>query len=189
MKRLFALILVLVFLPLFCLSESAYSPALSMTMQDFVSKYNMNGVPFGSSLKGLERAYNWSAWDKYHVAWFEADSKSSVTILLETTDPAFVPGFLTSGVDRIQIYITNDRDFPALISVASRCLSMFASNVLGLDTSYYYIAQIIKDYYENNCFEKKLTYQRQLESGGNIYLCFFNDSGYYYFDIVTGSDL
>lgn len=190
MKKLITFLLILsLLLPVCSSSESAYAPKLNMTMQDFVTKYNMAGAPFGSPLIGLSAPHSWTVWEKYNVAWFKTDNKSTVTILLESEDPSPAAKTTASGVDRIQVFMVGTNDFLSFIAVSCRCLSLFATNMFGLDTAYYYVGQIIKEYYENNCFEQNLSYHRQLEVDGKIYIRFFYDSGYYYFEIVEVSEL
>ena len=182
MKRFLSFLLILCFLPVLCLSESLYSPKLNMTISDFINKYNMIGVPFSSPLVGLKDAVKWTTWDKYDVAWYPADIISGTTILFETEDHSSSRS-LSCGLDRIQVFMDGTDSFLSFISVSSRCLSLFAPNFFGMQTSSYFITEIIKDFYENNCLETGNIFYRQIEQGGNIYIKFFYVSGQYYFCI------
>lgn len=189
MKRFLCLLLVLVFVPLVSFSDSVYSSKLNMTMQDFVEKYNMIGASLDSPLKALENPYRWTKYNKYNVAWFQCDKKSNVILLLESSDPASDHHSLSCGLDCVQIAVFGTENFLSHVAVASRAFSLFAPNILGLDSSYYLVGNLMKEYYDNNCFEKNMSYQRQVEADGSIVVRFYNDSGYYYFDIVSISDL
>ena len=189
MKRFFCLCLVLVFLPALCFSESGYSPKLNMKISEFIAKYNSIGAPFGSPLVGLNKAKQWTTWNKYRVAWFPADNKSGATILFESEDPASLSQTLDCGLDRIQVYIEGPNSFLSLVSVSSRCLSLFAPNIFGLETCYYFVADLMKGFYENNCLVTGNSYYRQLEQDGDIYIRFFYTDNQYYFEICSGADL
>jgi len=190
-KKCFALFMILA-LVLSCpsaFSESSYQPKMNMTMDDFINQYNAIASPLGSPLKLIEKPYQWTLWDKYGVAWFGADSKSGVTILLESSDPQSSIQSTSCGLDRIQIYCDKKDDLLPLIAISCRCISLFSPKVFTLDTSYYFVSEILTLYYENNCQERNLSYQRQMEADGTMYVRFFHDSGYYYFEILDESDL
>lgn len=190
MKRAFCFCLVLVLLPVLSFSESGYTPKLNINISDFITKYNSIGAPFDSPLIGLSKAKQWTTWDKYQVAWFSADrNPGGATILFVSEDPVSLFRSLNCGIDRIQIYIDGTDDFLSLITVSSRCLSLFAPNIFGLETCYYFITEIMRGFYENNSLETGNSYYRQLEQDGDVFVRFFRTDNQYYFEICSGADI
>ena len=187
MKKLICLLLVLLFLPVFSLADS-YSPKLKMTVSEFISKYNSIGAPFDSPLLGLKTPYDFTFWTTYNVYWFASDKESGTTILLLSQDPSAKRNSLDCGLDRIQIFTKGMNHFLSFITVASRCASFFAPNVFSVSMDNYYITELIRLFYENNCMNTGNGYYRQMDVEQDNYLYFYSDSDYYYFDILIGDD-
>lgn len=181
MKKLFALSLAVVLLPVIALAD--YSAALNMTMTEYIKQYNNVQAALGAPYIALEKPTSWTLWNGYHTAWFNADKDNAVTITLLTKDPSDAQ-LLTSGLDRVQIFAKSEKDLIALISVADRCANVFSTELFGVSFSALRVTNIIRSYYENNCKEKKMTSYQTIDDNNEIALSFFFDGSYYYFDIA-----
>lgn len=180
-----------IFLILFLLLPSAswasepYTPALGMTMDDFIMKYNALGAPFGSSLTGLTSPMFWTIQDGMNVAWFKTDNNTSTCIRLYTADPTFFIHSTAHGLDRIQIFINKPDDFLALISVGTRCVSLFAFDMFGTSMDSYFVGSILKHYYDNGPLSTDRFSYQQINSDQDYYLNFLYD-GTYILEISRG---
>lgn len=182
MKKLLAIFLIIaLLLPVSVLAD--YSPALNMTINDFLLKYNAVQASLEAPYLALDKPFKWSLWDEYHLAWFKADKNGSVTILLMTKDPSDAQ-MLTSGLDMIQIFSNKESDFVPLISITNRCASIFAIQLLGTSFAPQRITQVMNNYYENNCKEKGLVAYSGLDENNELVIAFFYD-GQYYFEISS----
>ena len=181
MKRLIAIILILVMLvPAAALAED-YSPALGMNKEEFFLKYNAISAPLGSPYNKIEKSYHLSANGVYTYFWFKPAQNSSVVLFLATKDS----DFSNYGIDMIQIGTNNKDDFIDLISIAARCSDIFASDILGTKLSAYRVGEVIRYYYENGCKSSGLYAYNGLDNDGVYLLSFFESEGWYYFQIST----
>lgn len=189
MKKTFCVVLCLFFIanigisysdPISDQGESIYSPALSMTMDQFISKYNALGSSLNSSLVALKNPYFWSTFEDYLVGWFKADSKAETVILLMTKETE--KGKTTfSGLDKIQIYSPQSQIL-SLITVSTRCTSLFSEDLFGTSLASLYVGNLLEYYYEN-CPEDEGSAYRGIDSDSKNVLQFFKSDGYYFFDI------
>ena len=183
MRKLLALLLILLFIP--CVSnagDAAYSPGLEMTMEDFVSKYNALGSSLDSPLMALKVPTKWTVFNGQNVAWFKADSKSGVTILLLSKDKG-AGKKLSAGLDEIQIYTSKASEFQALITVAMRCADLYASEILTLNIAPYAIAQVISYYYDNNYDNSGYTSYQGIDVDQKFIINYWHTGSDYYFSI------
>ena len=177
MKKLITIILILALLiPAAALSES-YSPALNMTMNEFIIKYNAVQAALNAPFSLLEKPYMWTQWNGYSVAWFRAEKNNKFTLLLMTKDPSDAQ-MLTSGLDRIEISITDEKELIPLISVTNRCAGIFSYNLFGTSLSGKRISDLICYYYENNYKEKDYSAYVDLDEDGKIALVLFYSNGF-----------
>lgn len=188
MKKLLCILLLLMLIPVFSVSESAYVPKFNMTIKDFIAKYNAIGAPFDTPLTALTTPYRWTTFNQYNVAWLSADNENGATILLLSEDTAHPFASIDAGLDRIQIFMTGPDHFLPFVSVGRRCASLFAADIFTYSTSHMVISQLLTDYYENNSMAKNQSYFRQIDPTSDIYMSFFITDNYYYFDIYTGAD-
>ena len=185
MKKLIAILLVLALVLPACavaeknIAKKKYTPALGMTMVEFISKYNAVKAPIGSSYLVLDKPYLWTDGDEYSFAWFKTESKSSVVLFLVTTDPNHKRS-LDAGLDMIQIYDATGKDFLALISISDRCSELFALQWLGTSFGGLAITTIIRGYYENGQMENGGGWQCFLDEENKYAIQFFYQDGYYF---------
>lgn len=177
MKKLITIILILaMLLPAAALAES-YSPALNMSMDDFIMKYNSVQAALNAPFVLLEKPYMWTQWNGYSVAWFHAEKDNKVTLLLMTKDPSAAQ-MLTSGLDRIEISVADDKNLIPLIGVTNRCTGIFSYNIFGTPLSGMRISDIICYYYENNYREKGYSSYVSIDEDDKIALVLFYSNGY-----------
>lgn len=151
MKKLFILLLILaLILPASAPAESSYTPALGMTIPDFIAKYNAIPAPLGSPFLKAEAPYNASKWKGYRVYWYKVDRDGKVVLMLMSRDP-HTELVSESGLDLIQIYTENDNDLIPLIGVTNRCATLFATDLFGTSMAPMRVCSAINFYYENNC--------------------------------------
>ena len=181
MKRFLSLFLVLILCVSFASAE-VYTPDLGMDMNTFIQKYNAIGSALGSSLVSLKDPYNWTKYDKYNVAWLQPDSKSGVTILLLSSDPANVKS-TKAGLDSIQIFMDKDSDFLSLITIANRCTQIFSDDVFGSNFAPLYTSDVISFYYQNATGSDYSAY-RTIDVDQTYILSFFKSFNQYYFTIT-----
>ena len=186
MKRFFCLLFALVLLPVFSFASSAYQPELGMDISTFMSKYNSLGSSLSSSLTALEKPYQWTSFEKYRVAWFNPDKKSSVKILLLSADPKAGLS-LDSGVDIIQIYMENPADFLSFVTIAIRCSQLFSTEFFGSSLAPLCVGDILSYFYENS--STSYSAYRSLDSDNVYALMFFIDQNSYYFQISLRSNI
>lgn len=187
MKKFFCLLLVLMLFPVLALGDS-YTPKLGMTMEQFINKYNSLGAPFNSSLMALQKPLIWTDYKNSKVGWCSPDKKTVTSILLVSADPKAFQKDVTAGLDEIQIYVLGSEGILSLISVATRCASIFAPDLLGTSLAPMCITNVMKEYYENGISGNDL-YYGQLNSETGLYLQFFVLNGDYYFKICNGDFL
>ena len=178
MKRLVALLLILaVLVP--AAGSAAYTPALGMTMQEFVDKYNAVQAPLGAPYVPLAKPVKWTTYEGSPVACFYPLKDFSVLLLLLSNDPL---GARTTdmGLDNVQIYINEEKYFVPFISISERCANVFSSDMFGLDAATYAVGSTIRFYYENNLEERGLTAYNVLDGDQKYALYFFRSDGYYF---------
>ena len=189
MKRFLCFLLILVFLPVFSFAEKAYSPALKMKISDFIMKYNNSGSPLGSPLIALSKPYQTTQFNQYCVYWFKPDSKSGVFFLLLSSDPNADSINLDVGLDQVQIYLDNEKNFFPFVAVTTKCASVFALDLLGVSSASLYVGSLITDYYENNTKDLGMSLYRTLNVDDNILILIQFSDPYYFFTILSGDDI
>ena len=189
MKRFVCLLFVLILIPLFAFASSSYTPSLKMYLSDLLSSYNSIGTPFNTPLVGLTNVYKSYLFDGYQCFEYLADKYSGTHVVFFSSDPFAKSQNPSCGIDRIQISINDTKHFLSFVTVADRLVSLFAPNLFGMETSSYFVTQLMKDFYQNNCLESGQSYYRQLEDGGDIYLWFYYSDNYYTLEICSGSFL
>ncbi len=154
MKQLITLLLVLILVcaPLSWgsaeMDPHEYTPGLSMSIQEFIDKYNMIPSSLTSPYLALTKPDEWVKSDGYNVAWFHAAQDSDVRIMLMSLDIESGQQ-LKAGLDAVRIYNFRAKDYVSFISVAVRCTSLFAYDIAGTSTALYNVTDTIKYYYEN----------------------------------------
>lgn len=162
--------------------KSTYSPALGLTMEQFISKYNAIGSSLTSPLIALDKPYYWSTYGDYNIAWYKADSKASTSILLYTKDTNNKKS-TKSGLDMVQIYIEKETDFLSLITVTLKCTEIFAQDLFGNSMAPYYLSSVIKYYYEN-CLNTDLTAIHTIDADNTNMIQFYKSGNEYFFVIA-----
>ena len=180
MKKLITIILILaMLLPAAALAD--YTPALEMYVDDFLMKYNAISAPIGSPYEKIEKSYDFSSTSEYRFQWYKPAKDSSVVIFLGTKDTQFV----NSGIDIIQIGTSNSKDFLDLISIATRCSDIFASDLFGTKLSGMQVNNVIRYYYENGLKGKTMLAYNILDTDEKYAISFFESDGWYTFQIST----
>ena len=166
---------------------STYSPELGMSMSDFVQKYNAIGSALNSSLIALNIPIQWLDIEGNSVTYFMADKNSGTKIFLVSADPDNKNN-LSAGLDQIQIHIESASDFPALITIADKCASLFADNIFGTSLSSFAITYVISYYYENVKDGSGYTAYRMLDTEEKYLIQFWKEQSGYYFAITPNTD-
>ena len=167
--------------------KKPYTPALGLTMDQFISKYNAIGSSLTSPLIALDKPYYWSTFGDYNIAWYKADSKASTSILLYTKDTDNKKS-TKSGIDMIQIYIEKESDFLSLITVAQKCAEIFAQDLFGNSMAPYYVGSVIEYYYEN-CYGTDMTAIYGIDADNTNVLQFYKTGNEYFFAIAPYEDV
>lgn len=188
MKKIF-LILVVCILAIFAVTASAesiaYEPGLDMTMDAFISKYNAIGSALDSPIIALKFPMEWTTFQDKNVAWFKADKETNITVLLMSADTGSVMK-TSAGLDEIQIF-GEAKYFPALITIAKRCASVFAEDLFGISTASFVITEAISYYYENNLDSMKYYSYYYLDNEQKYTIQFWRSGGTeFYFSIKNG---
>ena len=181
MKRMLAVILIIVMaVPAVALAAD-YSPSLGMKMSDYILKYNALQAPLGSPyvLLDADKPELWTTFNEYSCAWFSPESEKKITVLLLSKDPEYGKS-TEKGLDMIQIFTPTADGFIPLISIATRCSEPFATDLFGESLASYSIGSIIRYYYENGAEEKGLVAYNQMNASTDIVISFFKSSGYYF---------
>ena len=182
MKKLFALFLILLFLPVLSLAE--YKPALNMTMDDFITKYNALPSALGSPYNALSFSWQWSSFQDYQVAWFYPIKDKNVIIWLLSKDKTNM-NTTKAGLDAIQIYSSSTESFVPLISITARCTDLFSTDLLGSPMGEIFITKAIRLFYENNYKEKNMMGYYPINTELPYLLSFFYSDGGYCFQIYV----
>lgn len=176
-KLIISIMIIALFLPAAALAED-YTPALGMTMVDFVMKYNSVQAAIESPYISLSGA-SWSLLGEYHIASFKADKNGDIIVMLITKDPSDMKS-LSSGLDAIQIVSTNMADMMPMICATNRCAKLFTYDLFGASLSSIAVMNVLEYYYENKCKERGLIAYNKLDEDKNIVLSFSrNDMEYF----------
>lgn len=181
MKKLIAVLLVLTLIFPAAAFASDYTPALGMTMKEFVQKYNAVQAPLGAPYNQLNEFFadDWTYYNGYKCAWVYPEKSRKVALIMLTKDTS-EGRLLTCGLDMIQLYIAPNEDIVPLISLAIRCASIFSEDFLTVSTASFCVADVIKYYYESNAKEKNYSAYRQLNVEKSYILSFCYSDGYYF---------
>lgn len=187
MKKLITVTMILVLLlPAAALAD--YSPALGMTMREYIDKYNAITAPLDSPYMKLSTPYSWTQFNQYQVAWFHPTKASSVIILLLSEDPNNTKN-LDCGLDIVQICTENDKDMLDLICVTARGSEPFAGNLFGTSLGDLRITQLLRYYFENGYKGTDGIAYYTLDEDYKNAIEFFMTSGWYYFEICSMEDI
>lgn len=181
LKKLVIVFLIFTLIMPAVVSAADYTPALGMTMQEFVQKYNAVQAPLGAPYIQLNEYFadDWSYSNGYRCAWVYPETTKKAALIMMTKDPNNGMIF-TSGLDMIQLYIAPNEDFIPLISLAIRCASIFSEDILTISTASFCVADVIKYYYESNAKEKNYSAYKQLNAGSPYIISFCYSNGYYF---------
>lgn len=182
MKKLITIILILALL-LPAAAFAAYSPALGMDMKTFVQKYNAVQAPLNAPIALLETMDDWKYDNGSWLAWYYGDKDKRINIALESKDP-LAGKDLAGGLDTIVI-MADEQDLIALIDIAMRCTDPFTDDILTVDTSTYFVGDVLRFFYENNAKQTGFTSYRPLTADGKIILSMFYIDGSYFFRISS----
>lgn len=181
MKKLMIVIIILTLIPLTMASAEDNSADLGMSMKDFIQKYNSIQAPLGSPYVQLNmnNAEKWVYFNGYWCACFYPENTHKIVMFLMTKDKSRKRD-LNLGLDIIQLYAESDEDLIALICLAMRVTTIFTTDLFGLSMSGFYVADVIKFFYENEVKEKKIYTYRQLDTETDYTLSMFYSYGYYF---------
>lgn len=182
MKRFLSTILVLILTFSLAAAED-YTPALNMTIDEFMTRYNALGSALGSSLIALIKPDQWTKHNQYNVAWFSPDSKSGVIMLLLSADHNSGTR-LDAGLDCVQVVLPLQVDYLSFLTVSERCSRLFSEELLGVSMGPYFLINVLQNYYENNYEEKGWSSLHQLDVDGNFYMQFFKEQNKDVFEIT-----
>ena len=180
--RKFILLLLALALLVPAAASADYTPALGMTMDTFMAKYNAIPASIGAPYSPLTVPYQWSVFQSYNVAWFHADPESQVTVLLLSEETG--KGNTTqAGLDVIQIFTPAAEDFIPLISVTSRCAEIYAMVLFGESMAPLYLANVLRSYYETGAEKNGEYVFHTIDENFRYEIKFFKSEGCYFFEI------
>ena len=189
MKRISVLSLVLV---LFFSSVSAkadgnigYVPALGMTINELVNKYNMIQSPLGAPYKKLKVNASIENRGAYTCAVFPVANNTGIEMLAITLEKNKKNA--DAGADGILLICYKDSELLPFFSVAKRITSMFSTEIFGVNYSGLYIGDLISAFYESGAMENDQYYYIQLGSDSKYYAAMYYVGGMYFF-VLTALD-
>lgn len=187
MKRILVMSLILVLLA-GCVSvkadaETGYVPALGMTINEFVNKYNMIQTPLGAPYKKLPVNASMKTRGDYFCAVYSPVNKSGMEILAVTLEENKKTA--DAGADAILLLCYKDSDILSFISTAKRITSMFSVEVFDINYSGLYIGELIADYYEYGAKENDQYYYIQLGGDSKYCAALYYYNGTYIFALTT----
>lgn len=179
MKRCLFVLLLLILIPVFCFSES-YTPALEMTVSDFVSKYNAVSSSLNSSLVSISVSDSWYDEENQFCTYCFPDAESDVSICLVSRDFSHKYGE-SAGLDMIRIVMSDPKDYLSFLTVCHRCTMIFADEYFSDASASINIYDLLMYYFEN-CEETKIAH-RNLDSQNKLKIRYFQTSSSYCFII------
>lgn len=144
MKKLLCIVLALLIFPAAAAAE--YTPALQMTIQEFIYKYNQQPAALSSPYQLLTDPYTWTG-QPYPAAYFYPENDKCVSIILFTNDPDHMES-LESGLDSVRIFASDPDAWLSLLTVTKRCMSVFHSDDSGIFLPRALFS--LMDYYHDN---------------------------------------
>ena len=169
-------------------SAEEYSPKLGMTMADFIQKFNALPAQLEAPYVALTEPSFWAAIGR-NAAWFQPDSSANTYIVLISDEPGRRHS-LDVGLDKIQIYVKNSKQFVSLFCVAYRCAQLFASDVLGTSMAPFSLMNAVSYYHESNAKSKNLVaYSPLIVDDVSLVLSFYDGADGFYFQISKSDDL
>lgn len=182
MKKLLALLLVILLLPSVCLAEG-----LGLTIGEYLDKYNAIQAPLESPYRALKKPDSIYFDGEYYHASFLPVADPDIRVTLLSNEYMTEELMRSCRLDCILIFSQDPTDLTALIAIASRCAEQFGSNVLGTNTATMYIGNLIRYYYENNISGDDMSIVTLNEDTG-IALMYGNVMQSYAFQIVKMED-
>ena len=188
MKRIFAAFLILALLagcvPALAADASGYAPALGMTINDLVNKYNMIQTPLGAPYKKLPINATMEHRGNYFCASFFPANNSGIEMLAVTLEKT--KSTADAGADAILLICYKDSDLISFISTAKRITSLFSMELFGVNYSGLYIGVLISDFYESCAKDNDQYYYIQLGADSNYCVAlYYYVNGTYIFALTT----
>lgn len=184
MKKLLALILIIA-LAMPAAAGASASPALGMTLREFVTSYNSVQAPIGAPYVPLKEPYQWTDFNGYKVAFFYPTASTDILLLLMTKETES----MDSSLDAVQIFSSKTEQLIAQISITARCVDLFSDDLFGNSLSYIPVTNCIRYYYESNAEKQGMSTYVSIDSDQKYALTLMRDSYGYTFQISTVEDV
>lgn len=187
MKKMLVLALALClsvgFAPVLAEKEDGYAPALGMTINDLVNKYNLIQTPLGAPYKKLPINAPMEHRGSYFCASFFPANNSGIEMLAITLEKT--KSTADAGADAVLLICYKDSDLISFISTAKRITSLFSMELFGVNYSGLYIGVLISDFYESCAKDNDQIYYIQLGADSNYCAALYYVNGAYIFALTT----
>ena len=191
MKKLLACLLIVVSLtgciPVMASDNADYTPALGMTINEFVNKYNLIQSPLGAPYKRLPINANIVSRGIYTCAAFTPADKSGIEMLAVTLEENAKTA--DAGADAVFLFCYKDSDWLSFIATAKRITSLFSMEMFGVNYAGLYVGMLTADFYETSAKEDDSFYYVQLGADSNYCAALYYYNGTYAFVLTTLDEL